>query len=137
MKVGCAGEEALECHPGFQTRERRTKAEMDPPPETDVLTWRGTIQTDLVRRIEAMGVAIGGWPHEHEAGVGRFVEVGPGGVLSGLARRAIPGIDLATVATEDDADAVAGPARNGHREDDVVTLEGPGAVAASPRGGRS
>jgi [acyl-carrier-protein] S-malonyltransferase len=44
----------------------------------------------------------------HADAVGRFVEVGPGGVLSGLVRRTIPGIELAQVASDEDADAVAG-----------------------------
>ncbi|MGH2720111.1 MAG: ACP S-malonyltransferase, partial [Actinomycetota bacterium] len=44
----------------------------------------------------------------HSVGIGRFVEVGPGGVLSGLARRTVSGIELAGVASDEDADTVAG-----------------------------
>ena len=44
----------------------------------------------------------------HADGVERFVEVGPGGVLSGLARRTVSGIELASVASDEDADALAG-----------------------------
>ena len=36
------------------------------------------------------------------AGVGLVVEVGPGGVLTGLAKRAIPGVRVVSVATPDD-----------------------------------
>ena len=44
----------------------------------------------------------------HADGIERFVEVGPGGVLSGLARRTGSGIGLASVASDEDADALAG-----------------------------
>ncbi len=40
-----------------------------------------------------------------EAGTGLIVEVGPGGVLSGLARRTVPDVPVVSVATPDDVPA--------------------------------
>lgn len=42
-----------------------------------------------------------------EAGIGLVVEVGPGGVLSGLARRTVPDLPVVSVATPDDVPAAA------------------------------
>lgn len=40
-----------------------------------------------------------------EAGVGLIIEVGPGGVLTGLARRTVPDVQVVSVATPDDVPA--------------------------------
>jgi len=47
----------------------------------------------------------------HADGAGRFIEVGPGTVLSGLVRRTLTtmgGVELASVSSDEDADRVAG-----------------------------
>lgn len=41
-----------------------------------------------------------------DLGVQRLVEVGPGGVLTGLAKRTVPDLEVASVATPDDLDAL-------------------------------
>ena len=52
------------------------------------------------------------WREVQEAlaadGVTHLVEVGPGGVLAGLAKRTVPDLEVVTVATPADAVAVAG-----------------------------
>jgi malonyl CoA-acyl carrier protein transacylase len=42
-----------------------------------------------------------------DAGITLFIEAGPGDVLAKLARRAIPGADVRTVGSPDEARAVA------------------------------
>ncbi|MGH2705023.1 MAG: ACP S-malonyltransferase [Actinomycetota bacterium] len=51
-------------------------------------------------------------------GVGRFIEVGPGNVLVGLARQSLSHVDLALVTSDAEADAVA------HQAQDVASSNG-------------
>jgi [acyl-carrier-protein] S-malonyltransferase len=44
----------------------------------------------------------------HADGAERFVEVGPGTVLSGLVRRTVSGVEITSVASDEDADRLSG-----------------------------
>lgn len=81
---------------------------VDVKPHTDPGEIRDLLVEGIVSPVrfwEAVQAAYAG-------GVERFVEVGPGGVLSGLARRTVGRtgeIELASVASDEDADGLAGP----------------------------
>ena len=91
---------------------------VDARPHADATGWRTGLGDHLVSTVrwrESMQTLV-------ELGADRFLEVGPGAVLSGLARRTVPQVATATVATPADAaDAVNAP-------NAIAGLRGPNAM---------
>jgi [acyl-carrier-protein] S-malonyltransferase len=71
---------------------------VDARPHADGDGWRARLAEHLVRRVR--------WRESMETlvalGAGSFLEVGPGGVLAGLARRTVPGRAVHVIAVPDD-----------------------------------
>lgn len=75
----------------------------------------------------------------HDLGVSLLVELGPGGVLTGLAKRTLPDITRVAVATPDDLTTVvqlAADAAPGASPPDGDHLHGPERLVVSPAAGR-
>jgi [acyl-carrier-protein] S-malonyltransferase len=75
-------------------------ANVDARPTDDPEEWARLLSAQLVSPVR--------WRHTVERladdGVRTFVELGPGGVLSGMAKRIVPGLTNTSVATPDDLD---------------------------------
>jgi len=72
---------------------------VDARPHADTAGWRAGLGDHLVSTVrwrESMQTLV-------ELGADRFLEIGPGAVLSGLARRTVPEVGTRTVATPGDA----------------------------------
>lgn len=78
-------------------------ANVDACPHPDPAEWKGLLQAQLSSPV-LWGQTV---QHLAEDGVTTFVEVGPGGVLSGLVRRILPDAERVSVATPDDVDRLA------------------------------
>lgn len=89
-------------HASFTDPEIAVTANVDARVHTDANEWPGLLSAQLcgpVRWHQTL-LSIAG------RGPGTIVEVGPGGVLTGLARRTVPDQRLLAVATPDDLDAL-------------------------------
>jgi [acyl-carrier-protein] S-malonyltransferase len=136
----------------FATPEVPVVANVDARVHEDPGEWPGLLSAQLcspVRWRQTLGTV-------HEAGTSAVVEVGPGGVLTGLARRALPGVRTLAVAGPGDldslVDAIAGSTwhafATAHQGETLYTSErvvvspaagifepGPGVVAPGPGNG--
>jgi [acyl-carrier-protein] S-malonyltransferase len=86
----------------FRTPEAPIVTNTDAAPVTDPTSWPTLLRRHLVEPVR--------WTGCQEAlaalGADTFVEIGPGRVLTGLAKRTVPGVRLLNVATPDELDDV-------------------------------
>ncbi len=86
----------------FHDPEVAVIANVDARAHTDAAEWPGLLSAQLCSPVR--------WRQSVDTltrmGVATFVEVGPGGVLTGLARRAAPGVQAVAVAKPDDLDTL-------------------------------
>ncbi|MGI9118539.1 MAG: ACP S-malonyltransferase, partial [Acidimicrobiales bacterium] len=78
-------------------------ANVDACPHPDPTDWKGLLQAQLASPVRWRETV----QRLADDGVTTFVEVGPGGVLSGLVRRILPDAERVSVATPDDVDRLA------------------------------
>ena len=98
----------------FSTPEVPVVANVDARVHSDPGEWPGLLSAQLCGPVR--------WRQTNEAlsglGTTTFVEVGPGGVLTGLARRGAPEAQALSVATPDDLDALLDAVAAGHGTED-------------------
>jgi len=99
----------------FSTPEVPVVANVDARVHSDPSEWPGLLSAQLCGPVR--------WRQTVETlsglGATTFVEVGPGGVLTGLARRCAPDAQALSVAKPDDLDALLDAAAGGHAAADV------------------
>ncbi len=99
----------------FTAPEVPVVANVDARVHSDPSEWPGLLSAQLCGPVR--------WRQTIETlsglGTATFVEVGPGGVLAGLARRAAPEAQALSVGKPDDLDALLDAAAGGHAVEDV------------------
>ena len=67
LKMKGSAEKFLKDDSGLESGQPRSDTEMDAPAEGNVFLWIGSIEIDLVRLRELIGIAIGGCPEQKES----------------------------------------------------------------------
>jgi [acyl-carrier-protein] S-malonyltransferase len=98
----------------FRTPAAPVVSNVDARPHVDPADWPRQLADHLVNRVRWRECVL----TLSQLGAHSLVEVGPGTVLGGLARRTVPGITIRNVATPGDLSNVAAP-------DDVTSLRTP------------
>jgi [acyl-carrier-protein] S-malonyltransferase len=118
-------------------------ANVDARPNTDPEEWASLLSAQLVSPVRWRQTV----QRLADDGITKFVELGPGSVLTGMAKRIVPGLTFTSVSTPDDLDRLLGvlagapAARTDHHGEHLFAHErmivspGPGVFALDPRWG--